>query len=194
MGVDFTGYSNLICMPIPDKFKAKKIKQQMPDINSIIPAEYRTLCMMMYGIGNNNGNLSIRDIIEKTREAEEWEDEMYANDKDDELAFIDWDNDCYYIKSKESKHLSCYRSYSGYADFIKYCNNCLKRRLRYVIPSTNSSPENGFATNISKLKMLYEDLQEIKEQFTDNEEHEWFYIDFCKMIELAIQCGGVSIG
>lgn len=195
MGVNFYGYSNIIMKPIPNKYKAKKIKQQIPDL-SFMNNKYVDSYKKMNGIGYDHINKReiICDKIIKSKHAEKWYQEMF---EDGICIHIDWQNDRYYMRSDETTGYECTRSYTGYNDFVTVCNNHLQNKnlskLRYILPSTDCPPENGFTNDIEKLKILIEDLQNIDEEMMCDTTHNWFYVDYCNMLKLALECGGILI-
>lgn len=194
MGVDFISYSNVIVKPIPIKYRAKKIKNfsdnLLEKINNL-PNNMKSLYMVMNGISiNNDMEIYIQDKLEISKESEEWLENV---EKDNKFIQIDWYNNKIYYESEDSIKESTGRSYSGYSDFINYCQKIIN--FRYILPSTDSAPENGILDDKNKIKILIEDLNKLKSIFEkeNDDYHKWFYDEFYKMVVNALDNGIIII-
>jgi hypothetical protein len=197
MGVDFVSYSNVIVKPIPEQYRAKKIKQEFnPSKLATIEEEFKPFYLMLNGIGFNNKTQQYvtPDKIEIGDIQTQYEEQLLENN--DDFICLNFYNDKLYYKSEETNVISAGRSYSGYGDFIEVCGKILGRKLKYILPSTDCAPENGIATNEDNIKNLYDDLTIIKNYHIkklDEEDHLWFFNEFYELVKNATNNGLIYI-
>lgn len=97
-----------------------------------------------------------------------------------------------YLESEETIIAGADRSYGGYNDFIKYLNSI--RKLKYVLPSVDTPPENGMLYDKKLINYLLEDLNHIKSKNFDILNNEkWFFEEFHKMVLNASKLGLIVI-
>lgn len=199
MGVDFTSFSNVIIKPIPLKYRPKKIKKNPMEIQdkikiiSSLPDNMKMLYMMINNMSiNENKEITAQNELKISPEAELWNKKL---EEDKDFIRIDWNNNKIYYESEDTNVESTGRSYSGYSDFIDYCQNYIN--FRYILPSCDSAPDNGLITDKNKIKMFLEDLEKLKPIFdkldNDFDNHKWFFDEFYKMVENALDNGIITI-
>jgi hypothetical protein len=190
MGVEFVAYSNVIIKPIPIKYRSNVKKLSLSDhqetlnkiktiesLNKDMEGAISLYCVMNgIGVDQKHGSIECAPDVEISEESQKWCDEIKKTDP--EFICVDWINNRMFFKTLDTEKMSTGSHYSDYYDLIKELEKIIGRKLRYVLPTTDSAPENGIAYG-ENLRLMYDDFHLIETKYNDVLT-KWWKEDECK--------------
>jgi hypothetical protein len=188
MGFEFVAFSNVICEPLPEEYRAKLTENNYElAAHELLNTEpsYINYSLMMNGHSYKDGKLYLADIIEYPKNVEKIEDQIFS---DPNVIYIDWYNHVVYKRTTKTIEEFICLSYGFYEKLHSSLKKANGGELKYFPPSMFVAPEYGIVS-AKESKICLQELIKLSGSFRNNE----LFAELYKVIQTASHSGIIVI-